>query len=101
MKEVLETANYFQKILNNETGYENQQQTCVFGYKDYHPLSHCKFVTNKDARIDILLKYSKCYLCLKGISPKFVNRLTFAESAVESITFQFVNLKKKMITPKL
>ena len=35
-----------------------------------------------------------------GISAKFVNRLTFAESAVESTTFQFVNLKKKNDKPQ-
>ena len=57
---------YSQKVLNNEKRYENQQQKCVFCYKGYHPPSYCKIVTNKDARIDILRKYSKCYLCLKG-----------------------------------
>ena len=57
---------YSQKVLNNETGYKNQQQKCIFCHKDYHPPSHCKIVTKKDARIDILRKYSKCYLCLKG-----------------------------------
>ena len=57
---------YSQKVLNNEKRYENQQQKCVFCYKGYHPPSYCKIVTNKDARIDILRKYSKCYLSLKG-----------------------------------
>ena len=57
---------YSQKVLNNEKRYENQQEKCVFCYKGYHPPSYCKIVTNKDARIDILRKYSKCYLCLKG-----------------------------------
>ena len=57
---------YSQKVLNNEIRYENQQQKGVFCYKDYHPPSHCKIVTNKDARINILCKYSKYYLCLKG-----------------------------------
>ena len=57
---------YSQKVLNNETCYENQQQKCVFFYKDYHSPSHCKIVTNKGARIDLLRKYSKCYLGLKS-----------------------------------
>ena len=57
---------YSQKVLNNETRYENQQQKCVFCYKDYHPPLHFKIVTNKDARINILCKYSKYYLCVKG-----------------------------------
>ena len=62
---------YSQKALNNETRYENQQEKCVFCYKDYHSPSHYKIVTNKDVRIDILREYSKCYLCLKsGRVPK-------------------------------
>ena len=77
---------YSQKVLNNEKRYENQQEKCVFCYKGYHPPSYCKIVTNKDARIDILRKYSKCYLSLKGehiceSTITFVNRLAFAESA--------------------
>ena len=34
---------YSQKVLNNETRYENQLQKSVFCYKDYHPHRIVKF----------------------------------------------------------
>ena len=39
---------------------------CGLRYKEEHPPSQCTKVTNIKARMDILRKFAKCFVCLQG-----------------------------------
>ena len=44
---------------------KNNKNRCVFCLDENHPPSQCINVTNVKARMDILIRFSKCFICLK------------------------------------
>ena len=55
---------YTGSSLYAESDTKNQNK-CVYCL-DYHTPSQCKKVTNRQSRIEILKRFSKCFLCLKS-----------------------------------
>ena len=60
-----------------------------------HPPSQCDKVTDVKARINVLKRFSKCFLCLTvGHVANRLRRRMFAVSVTENIISQFVTLGK-------
>lgn len=87
--------NYTSGFLYTEicsSGFEKSQDF-VFCYKPSYPPSQCKTVTNAGVRIDVLERFSKCFLCLrsrntlKDCYSKFINRKCMGKHHVSICKF--------------